>query len=1464
MSKINAVRIVNLNYNKNTMKVNDEAFELAGESTLLSLRNGGGKTVLVQMIMAPFVNARYRDLKDRKFENYFTSQSPTYILVEWLLDNDSSYALVGMGIKRSSATSEEGSGDGLEIVTFIHEYKEGNKYDIHSFPVTEKTQGGFKVKSFSNIKRIMDDIKTDRNYIFDYFDLAVDSQRRKYFDNLMQYNINHREWESIIKRINLKESGLSDLFQDAKTISGLVEKWFLPTVEDKLNDKDDKIKSFQEIMKKFIYQYKENENKIVRRSGIEEFKNFSSKILKSAQEFKSVKLNTESIKNDIANLYAYIDSQLIKLSEEKLTLESKLSSFHEELDEIEYERLSFEYHGLSEEIEKLLEEERELRGLIEGYKVEIKNREGEIVLQECAKLYEEYKDASRNVQQYENMLESAKHTDIVKQQERNNLGFTLRKLYQDIIENQRNEMTLKTGQKLYKERLISDLRNKQEQINAGIARFTGEKSSLKAKIEAYNKEENGFIKKYNGILKRNIMGEYDQSLLESYEKGYDGRLNKTDREYSTMLKEQEDVGQELPQKRKKLEDERIRKTQLESQLKDTIKDLDAMEKSQDVIRKILLYSSIEAGRIFDKEYILKQLIRKIDSLKADKNTLDKELDNLEKEKRMYETGRNISLSREIEDRLGTVNIHIVFGLEWLKKQNLAQDKKEELIKYNPFLPYSLIMSRGNLDKLKLEEVGVFTSFPLPIIEQERLEDNLEVVVSNNVYTLGNINFFISFNNRILNEQELKKLIDDLSHRIDEMKGLISIKDREIDKYNGDRKSVEDFNIRKIDIDNKQKRIAEIQDDIADTSSEISLLYDRVHHLEENLKKLDKAIKDLESKKYKLENEKEDFSALMEEYENYLKHKKDYGLKDRELQEANDSKNSTASLIKKEMECLNTIDGQLSELKIKFNADRNKAQKYLNFRQGELAERDIEDIEARFAALSEGIGMEVLQLENVLSEFRKNFGKYERELIDKAKEYEIEEHQYSQISYDEVKTKSLKKQMRELERYSKERGEELSDVQIRKAKKEEAQKNKLKEIDLLNKETPKDKMYISNLDFKGRKIIKNKEISECRENIKHLEVFITNLSSTKNKMDEYSDFTISEIKLLDYSLNQADSVRVEFRKSYIDSIEQEKEKADVLSDLCQELSKENRFVQDEFFKNTIDMLLEIKHNPEDVIKTLETVNLVHVMMLQQLETDLSKVEEEKKNIVDMFYEYVEQVYEHIGRIDDNASININGRYLKMLNIIQPKWEEREEQYRLLSKDFVENITKSCLDELSGGKNIEENLSREITTKKLYDYVVGISEIDIKLYKIEASRQVQISWNQVSENSGGEGFLSAFVILTSLLSYMRKEESDIFKTSQEGKVIIMDNPFAQTNAEHLLKPLMEIAKKNNTQLICFSGLGGDSIYNRFENIYVLNLLDSKLRQGMQFIESEHKKGEEITHMTSSKFKIQMEKAEQIMLF
>ena len=247
---------------------------------------------------------------------------------------------------------------------------------------------------------------------------------------------------------------------------------------------------------------------------------------------------------------------------------------------------------------------------------------------------------------------------------------------------------------------------------------------------------------------------------------------------------------------------------------------------------------------------------------------------------------------------------------------------------------------------------------------------------------------------------------------------------------------------------------------------------------------------------------------------------------------------------------------------------------------------------------------------------------------------------------------------------------------------------------------------------------------------------------------------------------------------------------------------------------------------------------------------------------MIFQYVKEVHENLGKIDRNSTITVRGRSIKMLKIKLPDWEENTNQFKLKLKDFMEALTNRGLEKLNQNENIEELVANQITTKNLYHEIVGIGNIGIKLYKIEEEREYQITWAQVSKNSGGEGFLSAFVILSSLLSYMRRDDTDIFVDREEGKVLIMDNPFAQTNASHLLKPLMDIAKKSNTQLICLSGLGGESIYNRFDNIYVLNLVSSKLTNSMQYLRSEHVKGEDLETLVASRVKI--ETTEQMVLF
>ena len=345
MSKINAIRLINLNYNNNAIKISDETFHLNGESTLLSLRNGGGKSVLVQMMTAPFVHKRYRDAKDRPFESYFTGSRPTFILVEWALDQGAGYVMTGMMVrKRQEISGEEtGSGEELEIVNLISEYKERCLLDISHLPVVEKTKKEITLKSFGACRQLFESWKRDKSVNFFFYDMNNQAQSRQYFDKLKEYQINYKEWETIIKKVNLKESGLSDLFADCRDEKGLVEKWFLDAVESKLNRDRNRMKEFQNIVEKYVEQYKNNRSKIERRDTIRCFCEEGEKIRAEALQFEESLKQVAFHENQIAGLRAELGRLRNEEEEAREKLLQEMKEIQEKREYLLYKKLSGEY-----------------------------------------------------------------------------------------------------------------------------------------------------------------------------------------------------------------------------------------------------------------------------------------------------------------------------------------------------------------------------------------------------------------------------------------------------------------------------------------------------------------------------------------------------------------------------------------------------------------------------------------------------------------------------------------------------------------------------------------------------------------------------------------------------------------------------------------------------------------------------------------------------------------------------------------------------------------------------------------------------------------------------------------------------------------------------------------------------------------------------------------------------------------
>ena len=191
MSKIARIRILNLNYNNNTIKIDDEMFDFNGQNTLISLRNGGGKSVLVQMIVSLFVNRSYRDFGDRPFKSYFTTNRPTFIMTEWILDNKADRFLAGMMVRKSQR--EDNDAEELEMYTFTGNYSKACSYDIENLPVIRQEGSKKILRGFSECKNLLEEISKSESRNFRLYDMTSAYGRGQYFNKLREYQVNNKE-----------------------------------------------------------------------------------------------------------------------------------------------------------------------------------------------------------------------------------------------------------------------------------------------------------------------------------------------------------------------------------------------------------------------------------------------------------------------------------------------------------------------------------------------------------------------------------------------------------------------------------------------------------------------------------------------------------------------------------------------------------------------------------------------------------------------------------------------------------------------------------------------------------------------------------------------------------------------------------------------------------------------------------------------------------------------------------------------------------------------------------------------------------------------------------------------------------------------------------------------------------------------------------------------------------------------
>lgn len=1472
MSKINAVRFINLNYNNNAMKINDECMQFSGKGTLLSLRNGGGKTVLVQMMTAPFVHRGKQKTKDRPFESYFTTAKPSFILVEWLLDAGAGYVLTGLMVRKNQEISEEKT-DALEMMAIISEYKEPCMQDIHHLPVVEQNEKTMKLKSYNSCRKLFEDYKKDKKISFFCYDMSSPAQSRQYFYKLMEYQINYKEWETIIRKVNVKESGLSELFSDCRTEKELVEKWFLEAVESKLNKEENKVKNFQEILEKYAGKYKNIKEQLKRRDAIQKFKEAAEEIQINAEDFLVKEGEKAEQEKVIAAFIARLNVLYEEAEIERERQEEGRKKLQEELEFLKYEQLSCEFHEKNREKRNHASN----REMIDLEKESLLRKQQKIQKKVhvflCAKQQEM---VNEDKQEWEIRKEKAAISRTKEENlepERNRIGGQLSGYYEYRLSDNKEKQEAIKKQKLQIRKDISQQKDILNEYREKTKKITESKGSFRSLVRGYDNIEIKYNSNYRENLSRNILGVYEAGMLDIKQEMYDKEQKKSIQENKEQKEKFENTTEEIHRTERAIEEKREKYFQKDSDIKQAEKEKKGYEQELEERKDILKYLELPEEKLFAREEILHKAKIKMQELSSRRRTLEKKEDALQKEYKLLVSGRVMELPDNLKEEFEKLDVPVVYGMEWLKKNGFTEKKNKEIVSQNPFLPYALILTRQELKKLAERNGETYTSFPVPIIERENLE-SIKLDRTQSFVKMQDIHFYILFNENLLDEEKMEIMIEQKQKDIADIRETMQICKNEYEDYFHRFDVIKRQAVTKENWDKIQKKLQKLEKEKEDIFQNIQQARDTKQSLKKNFEILQKTLRELEKKIESQAARQRAFKELRTAYAEYEENNKKLQEYEREEERLENRQHLTEEKISQLEENYRELSGQENSLFREEESIQNSCQKFAaykeinrNVKAGKLlgvdstlrtdnnsgvkiipSEAEVLKLEARYEAVTADISQELKELEleeeKALTRYHKSFG----ELRELCQKYNLKNSEWQNIIYDKreqlYQEAELEDYDKKIERKANLLNEEDKKIGILNSQLEGILKQIVSEC---GKGNPLEEEKISQKDLESAKNQTKYQLSELERKIAFSEKAIQKYRENLTALSEYNNFSADEEIHFEQDFKKMSEKELrDFKgmliRDYNDIIRCVQKCRETLAQTLNKIARQEAF-QDASYKTPLENMLKVCDNAAKVLRQLNITLESYDSLMKQLEVDISLVETEKKNVTELLEDYVQNIHKNLEKIGRNSTIKIREKSIKMLKVILPVWEDNEKLYSLRLSDLVDEITEEGIRLFENNENAQEYIGRKVTSKNLYDTVVGTGNVQIQLYKIEEQREQQISWNQVAKNSGGEGFLSAFVILSSLLDYMRKDDSDIFMDKNEGKVLLMDNPFAQTNAEHLLKPLMNLADKTNTQLICLTGLGGESIYNRFDNIYVLNLIEAHLRNGIQYLRPEHKKGEEV---------------------
>ena len=1418
MPHINRVRLVNVNYNDAKSLYDDFMMEFNGKAATYDLVNGGGKSVLLLMLLQNVIPNVYLK-SDRPIKNIFLGGDPrrtSHSLIEWILDDDSEYKymLTGFCARRRNNADETEKVDSrldVEYFNYCYLYNSYNENDIKHLPLMEKHNDERTVMSYEKLRQYLTELKRRGEAVETFY------TKRSYQSYIEQFGLIEAEWK-LIAEMNESENHIAEYFKTNKTSRKLIEN-FLIKIIDNINLQNTK-QNDAETLTDTLIQLKDNLIKFKKQSDNRKEYEEVSTIFSNIQE-KNRRLKEEFAKKDELDKkayesYTYFNYELQELNGRTQDDIERLNSIAKELEDLEKDSKRLDIYEnknkvkqLEEEINRLKEEgdklQREIDELDEKYKFAKAQNE-----------YIEYKENCSKIAEKRKQIELITAESGGKEEEYRKYGYNYKLLLQEKLQelNRREDELEKRFKNvtIEMEKVKGDIKTNRD----GIANLKAKRDTLTEDVENKNAELEELKQEFisNGELE--TLMNVDEGI-KAYEKALEeGRtsLENTKKEVQTLTENITNAEKEII-----INEGNIKLYHQNYQNEESIYN-----------RYLENKKSVES---LTRTFAVENIEALLEKLKSEKNTITRNKNQeqivLQQKNRKIELIEKYHIDIPNEDIINLKNIlekhanYVTTGMEELKK--LSKEKQKQIIAQIPIIVYSVLVDSTTFEKIKNNRtIKIETENLVPIINIDilREEDYSSLSASNNK------NIVYSFKEEVYQHLEGKKLDDylqKLKDDVDKIKQIIQKIQDEEDRISGYIQEVTEFrktypselvskmisnmeNIKsKIDgFEKKNKELnRQIEDDkerISSMNALVETLQDKIKEIADKInsciqiKKLSDAVKTINNKITQIQKEIDALEEIMEEKEETMA-----GLE----QEISSMQNEKLN---------NEITDREYNDKLKLLPE---------FARTDAINKAFEEIETTYRALEKArnsSNSEIQVLEETIQAYEKAREKNEKGIIENG-------HNLQEFLEKDVIPVS-QTIIREMEDSKKIKTSQLKTIRQNETKRNleaEGQRGAIKLLqeqlhEVVEGETSQEEIYHKREENKNKEMVLNKERQEIKNKIGNAEKRINELTKEVDRLEIY----ISSNAIKKWEVNVAELLESELYKS--DRIT--KETATVRKTI--ETAKINfeRFIQ------TIEEQIKDYYIKQDVLDTLHRLNIpVNSEECNNIEKSINEVIENIKLKIDNIdvilkdlaeyqqkfvtkcYEKAETVVNDLKKLPNLSRIKINGKKVNMIKLDLYEYEKEEKENRI--KSYIDSIVQEL--EKNSEEIKREQISEKLSSRALVSQIVNMDRASVKLYKIEDIEE-NSAYKNWEGDLGSDGQINAFyfmfaVCIISYISMLTRGESK----NDGRKVIIADNPFGATSAVYLWNAMFDILKENNVQLIAPGHNISKELVSKFEVNYVL---------------------------------------------